>query len=141
MNTTAFTRSHDITIKLIPSHPYLAIIRAGVGAYRHLWKQTVPLVSQVLNKLIGLDYTHKISKPPSPPLFLILKNHINLVYHKVTLESILYTLQNSKNPKCLNIFPATTTSTPLILLILLTICGITVRWLTRGRKFWPGYLH
>ena len=42
-----------------------------------------------------------------------------------------------RNPICLTI--SATISTVLILLIIL--CRITLRWPTRGPKFWPGYLH
>ena len=59
--------------------------------------------------------------------------------HKITQKPIIYTLQDTENPKCL-IIPATI-STLLIIRILLTMCGITVRWLMRSPKFWPGYLH
>ena len=103
-----------------------------------LWKWRVRLVSQVSGPLIGSGFPHKASKLPSSPLFLISKNHINpTLLQKITQELIFYTLQNSENQICLTI--SATISTVLILLIIL--CRITLRWPTRGPKFWPGYLH
>ena len=42
----------------------------------------------------------------------------------------------AKNTRCLSI---TSVATPTLLI--LRMCGITIRWRTRSRKFWPGYPH
>ena len=79
---------------------------------------------------------HKASKPRLPPLFLILRDHINPLYHKNysrTHPLLEYTLQNSASRKCLII--SATISTLLIIPILLTMCRITALWLTRSPKF------
>ena len=111
------------------------------GEYESCMKAESGWFHKVSGRLIGPRLPQMASKLPSPPLFLIPRNHINLLYHikLPTQEPTLYTLQDSENPKCL-IIPATM-STLLIIIILLTMCGITVRWLMRSLKFWPGYLH
>ena len=42
----------------------------------------------------------------------------------------------AKYTKCLNI-----TSTIMSAVLIISMCGIPIRWPTRGQKFWPGYLH
>ena len=70
------------------------------------------------------------------------RNHSNLHYPtKLHKNPSSTTFETAKNRKCLNITLATISATLLILPILTTMCGITVRWVMRSRKFWPGYLH
>ena len=95
------------------------------------------MVSQVSSRLISPGLPHNASKPPLPPLFLIPRNHNNPLYRiKLLKDPSSALFKNSGNLKCLII--SATISTVLILIIW---CGITLRWLTRGLKFWPGYLH
>ena len=44
--------------------------------------------------------------------------------------------RTGKYTKCLNI-----TSTIMSTVLIILMCGIPIRWPTRGLKFWPGYLH
>ena len=93
------------------------------------------------HRLIGSGLRPQGFKPTIAPAFLNpQESHQPTLSHEITPEPILYNLQNGENPKCLNILPATT-PIPLTISILSTMCAITIRFLTRGRKFWLGYPH
>ena len=69
------------------------------------------------------------------------RNRINPLHHIKLLENPSPTIsKTAKNQKCLNI-TSTRISTPLIIPILLPMCGITLRSPTRSLKFWPDYPH
>ena len=76
-----------------------------------------------------------------PPAFL----HPQELYRPALLVNLLKnpsstTFETEKNTKCLEIISATTST----LLIILTMCGITIQCPTRSPKspkYWPGYLH
>ena len=82
------------------------------------------------------------TRPPRTitPAFQVLhpqELHQATLPQKVIPKPILHNIQTPKNTKCLNI----TSKITSILLILLTMCRITMRWPTRSLKLWPGYLH
>jgi len=69
----------------------------------------------------GITLTHYPTK--------LLKNQSSTIFEAV------------KDPECRNLTSPTISTTPLIIPILLTMCGITALWVTRSPKFWPGYHH
>ena len=70
------------------------------------------------------------------------RNYINpLSPTKLLKNTTSTTARVRKNPKWRNLTSPTISAILLIIPILLTMCGITARWRTGGRKFWPGYLH
>ena len=90
-------------------------------------------------RLIRPAFVHKVTNSLSSPLLCTLQN-INQLYHKITQEPSSATFKTAKNTKCLKV-TLTTISTAPAIPILPTMFRITLRQLTRSRRFWLGYLY
>ena len=68
---------------------------------------------------------------PSPPGYCIGRLYIKFLKNP---SSTLFGA--AKYTKCLN-----TTLAIMSTVLIILMCGIPIRWPTRGQRFWPGYLH
>jgi len=117
-----------------------------LGVCAHLYGGAHSCGFRKLSPVIGLiDWSSTLStglrnhhRPRFPPPS---RNHPNPLYLKSLHKLLSTTFKTATNPKCLSTTSTKISTTLLIIPILLTMCGITVRWLTRSPKLWPGYLH
>jgi len=135
---------HEILIlmRVLSSQPHSSVSRLRLAhtAFNNNvgFTDSVPLSSG----LVGPGFHPWRLKMAIVPAFLHPpRNYINrLSSTKLPKNPSSLTLEAPKNTKCLN--PTSTAiSTVLIMTILLAMCGITARLLTRSPKFWHGYHH